>query len=145
MYLFNCHIRTKNIISHWGQTDTEAYLGEGDQKASNRVQVRDRPCSSYWGTNMKTNMHIYYICAGSLGQLHACSFVGVSISVSPCYSWFDSSEALDPFNSFNPSLGSSTRLPELCLMFGWGSLYLFPSTNRWFSQITHVLGSYLQA
>jgi hypothetical protein len=32
---------------------------------------------------MKTKMHNCYICAEDIGQYHACSLVGYSVSVSP--------------------------------------------------------------
>lgn len=38
---------------------------------------------------------------------------------------------LDPSSSLNTSPLSSTRLLELCLMFGCESLHLFPSAARW--------------
>ena len=37
---------------------------------------------------------------------------------------------LDPSGSYNPSSPSSEEFPKLCLLFGCGSLHLFPLTPR---------------
>jgi hypothetical protein len=44
-------------------------------------------------------------------------------------SWLGRSSygVLDPSSSFSTSLNSSSRLPEFCLMFGYGFLHPFPS------------------
>ena len=51
---------------------TEARQGspvrEPDLKAGNRVS--DSPCSSCWGTHMKVNLHVFYICAGSIRPVY---------------------------------------------------------------------------
>ena len=68
---------------------------------------------------MKTKLQICYI-----RQPHSCSLLGGSVSVSS-YGIFDLS------GSFNPSCLSSTRFPELQLMFGCGSLHLLASVAEW--------------
>jgi hypothetical protein len=55
--------------------DKTAQLGEQDPHAGSRI------CSSCWGTQIKTKLHICsYICVGVLGPAHVCSLVGGSVS-----------------------------------------------------------------
>jgi hypothetical protein len=111
-----------------------AQVGEQDPQAGNRV--RDSPYSSCWETCMKTKLHICYICVGGLGPAHVCSLVAGSVSGEPprvhvsCpvglpveFRFLSGSSFLPP-NSF-------TRLPELCLNFGCGSLHLFLLAAGW--------------
>ena len=79
---------------------------------------------------MRTKLYICYMCAGGLGPSHVCSLAGGSVSVSSYVSrlldfvgFFYG--VLDFSGSFNPLSPSSTRFPELCLMFVRGSLHLF--------------------
>ena len=85
---------------------------------------------------MKTQLHNCYICAEGLGQSHTSSLPGWHFSLSESL-WVKvsrfcrfSCSVLDPTGSLNPSFHSS-RLSELCLMFGCGSLHLFPSAAGW--------------
>ena len=53
---------TRQILSHWGQTRLFKYAGSTGRQAGN--SLRDNPCSSCWGTYMKTKLPICYICSG---------------------------------------------------------------------------------
>jgi hypothetical protein len=62
---------------------------EADKAVQSREHIpqignsfRDSPCSSCWGTHMKIELHICYICAEVLGPAHVCSLVG-SVSERP--------------------------------------------------------------
>lgn len=77
---------------------------------------------------MMTKLHICYIYVGDLGLAHARSLVGGSVSLRPltqvsllCRS---SHGVLDTSEPLNPSSHSSTKLPELGLLFDCGSLHL---------------------
>jgi len=96
-------------------------------KAGNRV--RDSPCSCCYEFHVKTKVHI---CVEGLGQSHAYSLVGGSVSLDPygarlvdCVGFFNG--VLEPSGFYNPSSHSSTEFCKLHLMFGCGSLHLFLS------------------
>ena len=79
-------------------------------------KLRDSPCSNYYGTHMKTKLHICFKCLGGLGPG---SFAGCSVSVSyngpslvdsvvdPC-DVFDLSISLNPIPTLPQDSLSST-------------------------------------
>ena len=85
-------------------------------------------------TNHK-RLHFYYIYAGVIVLANTHIFVGGSVSGS-----IQGSELVDPFGlfcgvlvlfrSFSPP-NSYTRLPELLLIYGYESLYLFSFGAGW--------------
>jgi hypothetical protein len=109
-------------------------LWERDPKADN--SIRDSLCTCCKRFSMRAKLYVCYIYVGGIGLSHACSLVGGSVSVSPygpklvvsvvfffvCVVFGLTCLAL----SILPSQ-SSTRFLKFCLMFGCGSLHLFPS------------------
>jgi hypothetical protein len=118
------HCRTRLTFFHWGRTKLPVM--EQDPHAGNRIRVS--PCSSCWGTCMKIKLHICYIC---VPRSSPCLLFGSSFSLWELprvqVSWlcWSSCGVPVPSGSLNPSLNSSTGLPEYCLMFGCVSLHLF--------------------
>jgi hypothetical protein len=80
---------------------------------------------------MKTHLHNCYIYAEGLGQTHAGSLVGGSVSVSPYRPRLVDSVGfvVVPLISWllQTVLSLSSGFPKLYLMFGSGSLHLFLS------------------
>jgi hypothetical protein len=70
---------------------------------------------------METKLHNCNLCAEGLGQSHADSLVGCSVSVSPC-----EPRLVDSVGFLDPSGSSSAEFPKLHLIFGCGSLHQFP-------------------
>jgi hypothetical protein len=103
--------------------------GKGSQR---QATVRDRPCSHCYKSYLKTNYSSRIRVAG-LGQSHAGSWLVVqSLWALMSSGWlilWVFLWCLDPSGSYNPSL-SSAGFPKCCLMFGCGSLHLFPSVAR---------------
>jgi hypothetical protein len=96
--------------------------------ADNKSQRQSR--LQFLGSHTKTKMDIYYKCVGGLGPAPPCSLVGGSVSLRPHGPRLvDFCGVLKPSGLLNSVLHSSTRLLEVCLMFGCGSLYLFPSAS----------------
>ena len=93
---------------------------------------------------MKTEMHNCYICAEALVPSRECSLFDGSVSglLWAQVSFLVVSLTLWLFQSFLPALPQD--FPKLCLMFGCGSLYLFPTVVDEASQMTVMLGTYLQ-
>jgi hypothetical protein len=84
---------------------------------------------------MKTKLNICYKCIGGLGPAPRCSLVGDSVSLSPPWAqvgWLCKLYGiLDLSSSLNAILHSSTRPHQLHLIFGCGSVHLFPSPAEW--------------
>jgi hypothetical protein len=85
---------------------------------------------------MKTKLHTCYICMGIVGPDLALSLVGDSVSGSPQGSRLVDFvglpvEFLSSLGSLSSSLNSSTRLPQLHLLFGCGSLHQFSLAAGW--------------
>jgi hypothetical protein len=108
--------------------DKAAQRGEQIPQIPN--SFRDSPCcSSCWGSHMKTELYICYICAGlgALGPGNGCSLVGGSVSECPprfrlvdC--WYSCGIPI-LFRAFNPVPNSSIRVP--------GSSVLIPRLLRY--------------
>jgi hypothetical protein len=102
------HCRTRHILSHL-RSDMAAQLGEQHPQRSN--SFRDSPCSSCWGTHMKTKLYIWCTCAGLLGPALEHSLVGGSVSGIP-----QGSKIVDSVGLFVEPLslpGSSVLPPTL--------------------------------
>ena len=78
---------------------------------------------------MKTNLIICYISLGSLSPAHDCSLVGGSVPGVPI-----------PSRCLSPTPNSSTSLLKLHLIFGFGSLHLFPLAAGHSSHRTFMVG-----
>lgn len=100
------------------------FRGKGSK---GRQQSQEHPYSGYKEYHMKMKLHIS-LCMYRGRRSIPCMFFGSSVSVSLCgprlILWFYCSVSGSLNLSPHPS---STRFPKLCLMFGCGSLYLFPS------------------
>jgi hypothetical protein len=114
---------------------TEARLGSlvrgrgvTDRQAT---RLRDSPCSSCWGTLMKTKLLTCYICAGVLGLACVCSLFGWWFRlwepprVQVSWLCWPSCRFSVLFAFFNPAP------TKLHLMFVCESLHLFPLAAGW--------------
>ena len=136
----HCVSPHSGISSHAGlgvSSPTEAtqatQLREWDQQTGNRV--RDSPNSNCCETWMKTKLHTCYIYPASLSPAHAHALVDGLVSGNPQISKLVGSIVLlwipNPLYVLNPLPNSSPRIPRLYLMFGCGSLHLFPWAVEW--------------
>lgn len=118
-----------------GSSPTEAIQGSQVRwkGSKGRQHTQKQALLQFLRTHMKTKWHTPYICVGVLGLSHACSLVGVSVSVSP-YGLFDS------IGFLMISLTSCFlqylfflfhKIPWLNLMLGYGSLHLFSLAADW--------------
>jgi hypothetical protein len=100
-------------------------LGEQGPQAGNRV------CSSC-GTPMKNIWYICYLGVGVGARSSSCMLFGWCFWEPPgqltllVFLWIPI-----PSGSLNPSSSFSTRIPEICLMFGSGSGHLIWSAAGW--------------
>jgi hypothetical protein len=69
-----------------------------------------------------------------LSPAHACSLVAGSVSMRPprprLVDWRSFCGVLNPSKELNSISHTSKRLSEHCLMFGCGSLHIFPSAGE---------------
>lgn len=123
---------TSSHFSQWrgaslGYNPTLGYLDSAELGTSS-------PTESHLGSP-GSRLHINYKCTQDWASDATCSLVGSPVSVIlwvqviwPCRSSYG---MVDPVGLLNPIPHSSRRLLELCLMFAYEALYLFPSSEGW--------------
>jgi hypothetical protein len=123
------HYRARLLFSYLNSP----FRGTGFTHTGNRIS--DSLHFSCQGSHMKTKLHECYIGAGSRSSLSMLLGLWFSLwePLRALFSWFCWSSCGVPifFKSLSPSPNSFTRLPELQLMFGCGSLHLFCSAAVW--------------
>ena len=124
----------QDLGSHCSQHLPSLKLDNATQD-ENRVpkgskRVRDSPLLPLLESHRKTKLYNCSIYAEGLGQSHAGSLVVGPVS-EPLGSFCGfSCGVLNPSGSYNPSSPSFSEFSKLGLMFGCGSLHLFPSVAR---------------